>query len=163
MTTRSATLLLCALCLTLPTLAPAQTDACRQLLNQQQDLRQLYARGDGMAVQVVLSPGEPQRRRVKRVYEVTRQRLEAHGLYDPDAPQWLEINVTGDAGQFAILMSLRRWTDDLGYGLPGESTVWVLGGGGRHGGRFGWVLAWVGNHVDEFIRLYRQAQRACTM
>ena len=53
--------------------------------------------------------------------------------------------------------------DDLGYGLPGESTVWGLGGGGRHRGSAERVLAKVALHLDEFIMLYQRAQRACAM
>ena len=63
----------------------------------------------------------------------------------------------------SILMSLRRWADDLGYGLPGESTVWGLGGGGRHEGSAGRVLTRVAQYMDDFIALYQRAQDACTM
>ena len=61
------------------------------------------------------------------------------------------------------MLSLRRWADDLGYGLLGESTVWGLGGGGTYEGAAGQVLARLAQHMDEFIRLYTHAQRACTM
>ena len=127
------------------------------------DLRQLYARGDGMALRVgpvselIEGLASPQ------VYEVARRKLQAHGLHDPDSPQWLEINVSLDNTRFAILMSLRRWSDNLGYGLPEESTVWGVAGDGRHGGSAGRVLTQVAQHMDEFIALYGHAQRTCTM
>ena len=152
---------LALLLLVLP--APAQTDACRQLLMQRYDLRQLYARGNGMALRVSPVPEFFQDLTAGDVYEVARRQLQAQGLHDPDASQWLEINVNLDTVQFAILLSLRRWTDDLGYGLPGESTVWGLGGGGRHGGNAGRVLAKLVQHVDRFIELYVGAQQACAM
>ena len=45
-------LLFCALSFLLPALAHAQSDACRQFLMRHDDLRQLYAWGDGMALRV---------------------------------------------------------------------------------------------------------------
>ena len=48
---------------------------------------------------------------------------------------------------------LMRWADDLGYGLPEESTVWGLGGGR--------VLIRVAQHIDAFIALYQRPQAAC--
>ena len=155
--------ILSVLSLLLPTLGHAQSDACREYLMGHDDLRQLYARGDGMALRVspllelVEGLASPQ------VYEVALRKLQAHGLHDPDAPQWLDIGVKLGSTQFAILMSLRRWTDDLGYGLPGESTVWGVGSGGFHRSSAGRVLTQVSQHMDEFIRLYIDAQRSCTL
>ena len=96
-----------------------------------------------------------------RVYEAAWRKLAAHDLHDPDATQWLDVNVNVGQGQFAILMSLRRWTDDLGYGLPGEMTVWGLGGGGYHDGKGERVIAQVLRRMDDFIQLYGQAQWVC--
>ena len=155
--------ILSVLFLLLPTLAPAQSDACRQLLMRRNDLRQLYAKGDGMALRVSRMSEQIAGLASPQVYEVARRKLQAHGLHDPDAPQWLDINVNLDSAHFAILMSLRRWTDDLGYGVPGESTVWGLGGGGFHESSAARVLTQVAQHMDEFIALYERAQRACTM
>ena len=163
MTAPRLVVVLSVLSLLLPTLAHAQAEACRQFLMRHDNLRQLYAGGDGMALRV-----SPVSERVaglssSHVYEVARRKLQAYGLHDRDAPQWLSITVTFDDTQFAILMSLRRWTDDLGYGLPGESTVWGVGGGGFHQGSAGRVLTQVSQHMDGFIALYEDAQRACTM
>ena len=127
------------------------------------DLLQLYARGDGMSVRIPPVPTLFSGLTAAHVHEVAARKLRSSGLYDPDADQWLEINVHVDTTQFAILMSLRRWTDDRGYGLPGESTVWGLGGGGQHGGSAGRVLTKVAQHMDEFVELYVGAQNACTM
>ena len=49
----------------------------------------------------------------------------------------------------------------MGYGLPGESTVWGTGGG-YHEGSAERVLARVAQHMDEFIELYAAAQAACS-
>ena len=156
--------LFCALSFLLPPLAVhSQTDACRQFLMQHDDLRQLYAKGDTMSVRVPPVPQLFRNLTAAHVHEVAARKLRSSGLYDPDAAQWLEVNVNLDTEQFAILMSFRRWTDDLGYGLPGESTVWGLGGGGQHRGSAGRVLTMVSRHLDEFIMLYEQAQRSCTM
>ena len=149
--------------LLLPALAPAQSDACRRFLMRQDDLRQLYAKGAGMALRVSPMSKQVAGLAAPQVYEVTRRKLQAHGLHDPDAPQWLEVNVSLGRTQFAILLSLRRWVDDIGYGLPGESTVWVLADGGAHEGHAGRVLTILAQDVDEFIRLYIDAQRACEM
>lgn len=156
-------LLLCALWLALPAVAPAQTEACRQVLMRNDDLRQLYARGDGVGLRVSRVPDWFRNLTSAHVHEVARRKLQAAGLYDPDAPQWLEIAVNLGSQQFNILMTLRRLVDDLGYGLPGESTVWGMGGGGTHEGSPGLVLVRVSRHMDEFIRQYGRAQRACTM
>ena len=160
---RLIALLLCALSFLLPDVAPAQTDVCRRFLMQHDDLRQLYARGDGMALRVAPLAEPFPDLGAAQVHEVARRKLQASGLYDPDAAQWLDVNVHVDTEAFAFLMSLRRWTDDLGYGLPGESTVWALGGAGRHGGSAGRVLTVVSQQVDEFVGLYVRAQEACTM
>ena len=154
---------LAVLSLLLPTLAPAQSDACREFLMRHDELRQLYARGDSMALRVPPVPALFPNLTAARVYEVARHKLQAGGLYDPDAPQWLEVSVNLDSTKFAIQLSLRRWVDDIGYGLPGESTVWGLGNGGTHDGNAGRVLAVVSQDVDEFIRLYIDAQRSCAM
>ena len=157
-------LIACILLLLLPALtAHSQTDACRQFLMQYDNLRQLYARGDAMAVRVPPVPALFRSLTAADVHEVAARKLRSSGLYEADAAQWLDINVHVDGTQFAILMSLLRWTEDLGYGLPGESTVWGLGGGGQHGGSAGRVLTMVSRHVDEFIELYVGAQNACTM
>ena len=127
------------------------------------DLRELYARGDGVALRVPPVPRLVRGLTSARMYEVARHKLEASGLHDPGAPQWLEVNVNLDRTQYAILLSLRCWVDDIGYGLPGESTVWGLGSGGAHEGNAGRVLARVAQDVDEFVPLYINAQRSCEM
>ena len=163
MTVLRLAVMLFVLSLLLPAVAPAQSDACRRYLMRHDHLRQLYARGDGVALRVSPVPELFRDLTSAKVYEVARRKLEAGGLHDPDAPQWLEVNVNLGTAQFAIMMSLRRWVDDLGYGLPGESTVWGVGGGGYHDGNAGRVFARVAQHVDEFITLYTDAQCACAM
>ena len=163
MTLSRLTLIAAALALLLPAVANPQADACRQYLMLHDDLRQLYARGDGMAVRVPPVPNRFSRLTAASVNELAVRKLRASGVYDPDAAQWLEVNVNVGVEHFAILMSLRRWADDLGYGLPGESTVWGLGGGGRHLESPGRVLTMLSQHMDEFIGLYVGAQRACMM
>ena len=155
--------ILSALFLLSAALAHAQSDACRRFLMRHDDLRQLYAKGDGMALRVSPVSEQVAGLAAPQVYEVARRKLQAHGLHDPAAPQWLDINVNLDSDHFAILMSLRRWVDDIGYGLPGESAVWGLGGGGIHQGSAGKVLTQLVWHMNEFIALYERAQRACTM
>ena len=88
-------------------------------------------------------------------------KLAAHDLHDTNAPQWLDLNLNVGDRQFAVILSLRRWADDLGYGLPGEMTVWGLGGGGYHGGSAERVIAHVLRHMDDFIELYGEAQWGC--
>ena len=163
MTAARLALIAAALIVLLPAVFPAQTQACRQTLMRHDDLRQLYAKGDGMGVRVAPVPNRFSRLTAAHVREIAVRKLRSTDLYDADSPQWLAINVNVGVEQYAILMSLRRWTDDLGYGLPGESTVWGLGGGGRHGESPGRVMKQVGQHLDEFIALYQRAQRACTM
>ena len=162
MTLRLAAML-AALSLLFPALANPQTDACRQFLMLHDDLRQLYAKGDAMSVRVPPVSNRFSRLTAARVHEVAVRKLRSSDLYDPDAAQWLEVNVNVGPEHFAILMSLRRWRDDLGYGLPGESTVWGVGGGGRHLESPGRIMTQVAQHMDEFIMLYVRAQRACTM
>ena len=140
MTTLRLVAMLSVLSLLFSALAQAQSDGCRQFLMRHDELRQLYAWGDGMALRVPPVPNRFAGLTAVRVHEVARRKLRAHGLYDPDGPQWLEISVSLDGARFDILMSLGRWADDLVYGLPGESTVWGVGGGGRHEGSAGRVL-----------------------
>ena len=143
----------------LAALAHAQTDACRQILMASDELRQLYARGDGMGVTVPAVPQVLEGLTAARVHGVAVRKLEAHGLLDrATTAQWLDVNVNVGDTQFAMILSLRRWTNDLGYGLPGQITVWGLGGG-YHAGSAERVLARVAQHVDEFIALYARAQR----
>ena len=134
--------MLTVLSLLLPALAIPQTQACRQFLMRHDDLRQLYARGDGMRVRVPTVPN---------VIE---------GL---TAAQFLNVSVNVGHSSFVVFLSLRRWTDDIGYGLAGETTVWGPGGGGTHGNHAERVLAWVAQHMSDFIALYQRAQHACTM
>ena len=155
-------LLLMASLLLLATLAHAQTDDCRQRLMANDDLRQLYAKGEGMRVRVPAVPQTIEGLTAARVFNVAVRKLEAHGLIDPDARQWLQINLNLTHAAFAMFVALRRWSDDLGYGLPGEITVWATGGGGLHRGSMERVLARVAQHVDEFITLYVKAQKACS-
>ena len=129
------------------------SDACRQRLMRAAHLQQLYAAGDDMDLRVHAVP--------QAIEELTVAR--AHGLHDANARQWLDINVNVGSSQFAIIVSLRRRVEDTGYGLPGEVTVWGLGGGGYHKGNVERVLARIAQHVDEFIALYTEAQRECTL
>ena len=137
------------------------SDACRRHLMRADHLRQLYAAGAGMQLRVPPVPEVMEGLTAARVYEAAWRKLAAHGLHDTDTPQWLHLYLNVGARQFAIFLSLRRWTDDLGYGLPGEMTVWGLGGGGYHGGSTERVIAQVLRHMDDFIELYGQAQWAC--
>ncbi len=160
---RRVALVAAALVLALPALPPAETSSCRQFLMRNPELAQLYARGDGMGVRINFEEKPHPFVRTYQVEKLAVDKLRFGGLFDTEANQWLDINLNLDRRQFAILLSLRRWTDDMGYGVPGEITVWGLGGGGQHHGS-GWrVLERLGHHVDEFIALYRRAQRACTM
>ena len=155
--------MLTVLSLLLPALAIPQTQACRQFLIRNPELGQLYARGDGMGVRINFEEKPHPRVRTYQVEKAVVNKLRFKGLLDTEAKQWLDININLDRSQFAVLLSLRRWSDDMGYGVPGEITVWGLGGGGDHHGS-GWrVLQRLGQHVDEFIALYQRAQRACTM
>ena len=110
---------------------------CRRHLMQVDHLRQLYTGGAGMQLRVSPVPEGIDGLTAARVYEAAWRKLAAHDLHDPDAAQWLDVNVNVGARQVAMIVSLRRWTDDLGYGLPGEITVWALGGGGYHDGKGG--------------------------
>ena len=152
-----------ALSLALPALVNTTTQSCRSYLMRNPELGQLYARGDGMGVRINFEEKSHPFVRTYRVEKLAVDKLRFQGLFDTEANQWLDINLNLDRRQFAILISLRRWSDDMGYGVPGEITVWGLGGGGQHHGS-GWrVLERLGHHVDDFIALYRRAQRACTM
>ena len=164
MTIRRSALTAILFSLLLPVLtAHAQTDACRRFLMQRDNLRQLYARGDGMAVRIPPVLNRFPDLTAAHVHELAARKLRAAGLYDPDADQWLQISLNIGVVQFAMILSLRRWTFDLGYGLPGESTVWALGGGGLHRESAGRVLTRVSQRMDEFIELYVGAQNACAM
>jgi len=66
-----------------------------------------------------------------------------------------------DSAQYTMILSLRRWMEDLGYGLPGEMTVWNLGGGDYHEGSANRVIAKVLQRMDDFTALYVQAQWTC--
>jgi len=83
-------------------------------------------------------------------------------LHDTDATQWLVVTVEVGSAQYTMILSLRRWTENLGYGLPGEMTVWGLGGGDYHESSPDQVLARVLQRMDDFITLYVQAQWTCS-
>ena len=163
MTAARLALIAAALIVLLPALSPAETSSCRQFLMRNPELGQLYARGDGMGVRINFKERPHPRLRTYEVEKAAVDKLTYKGLLDTEVNQWLDININLDRSQFAILLSLRRWSDDMGYGVPGEITVWGLGGGGRHYGSDWRVLQRLEQHLDEFIALYRRAQRACTM
>ena len=87
-----------------------QSQACRQYLMRHDALRQLYARGDGIQVRVPTVPNVIEGLTAARVY----------GLHDPEAPQFLNVSVNVGHSSFVVFLSLRHWTDDIGYGLAGE-------------------------------------------
>ena len=153
--------LLFALSLIVPTPALPLSDDCRQYLIHRDELRQLYAAGDGISVRVSPVLNRFSDLTAAHVHEIAARKLGASGLYEADAAQWLQISVNIGVEQFDVILSLRRWTDDLGYGLPGESTVWALGAAGLHRESAGRVLTRVAQHVDEFVELYERAQRSC--
>ena len=78
--------ILSVLSLLLPAVAHAQSDACRELLMRHDDLRQLYARGDGGTLRVSPMSDRVAGLAPPLVYEMARRKLHAHGLHDPDAP-----------------------------------------------------------------------------
>ena len=137
------------------------SDACRRHLMRVDHLRQLYAGGTGMRLRVPAVAEIVEGLTAARIYEATQRELGANGLHDPDAAQWLDVALDVDGAQYTMLLSLRRWTDDLGYGLPGEMTVWSLGGGDYHEGSAERVLARVLQRMDDFTALYVQAQWTC--
>ncbi len=132
---------------------------CRQHLLRVDHLRQLYAGGTGMRLRVPAVAEVVGGLTAARIYEAAQRKLGANGLHDPDATQWLDVTLDVDGAQYT--MSLRRWTEDLGYGLPGEMTVWSLGGGDYHEGSANRVIAKVLQRMDDFTALYVQAQWTC--
>ena len=141
--------------------AAGPSDACRRHLMNVDHLRQLYTGGAGMQLRVPPVSEVIDGLTAGRVYEAAWRKLNAHGLHDADATQWLDVNMQADSMQYTLILSLRRWADDLGYGLPGEMTVWVLGSGNYHDGNADRVIARVLQHMDSFIMLYAQAQSMC--
>ena len=137
------------------------SDTCRRYLMRADHLRQLYAGGARMRVRVPTVPELLKGLTTVRVYEAAWRKLSANGLHDADARQWLDINLSVGPRQYGVILSLRRWTADLGYGLPGEITVWGLGGGGTHEGSAERVIHRLLQHVDQFVALYVQAQTIC--
>ena len=139
------------------------TGPCWDHVMRTDELRQLYTGGNPVALRVAPVPAALEGLTTTIVHRVVEVKLRSYGLYHPEARQWIDINLNVGGGQFAMILSLRRWIDNLGYGLPGEITVWGVGGGGQHRGSAGWVLAKVAQHLDDFVALYQRAQRACTM
>lgn len=152
-----ATLLLA----TLLTHADEPSDACRQHLMRVDHLRQLYAAGAGMRVRVPAIPEVVEGLTAADVYEAAWRKLSASGVHDADATQWLDVRVDIDGPQYTLILSLKRWTENLGYGLPGEMTVWGLGSGDYHESSAHRVIARVLKHMDDFLALYVQAQWTC--
>ena len=141
--------------------ADGPSDACRQHLMRVDHLRQLYADGAGMRLRVPAIPEVVEGLTAARVYEAAWRKLSAGGVHDADATQWLDVRVDIDGPQYTLILSLRRWTENLGYGLPGEMTVWGLGGGDYHESSAQRVIARVLKHMDDFLALYVQAQWTC--
>ncbi len=136
-------------------------DACRQHLMRVDHLRQLYTGGAGMRLRVPAVAEVVEGLTAARIYEAAQRKLGANGLHDPDATQWLDVTLDVDGAQYTMILSLRRWTEDLGYGLPGEMTVWSLGGGDYHESSANRVIAKVLQRMDDFTALYVQAQWTC--
>ena len=137
------------------------SDTCRRHLMRVDHLRQLYAGGAGMRLRVPAVAEVVEGLTAARIYEAAQRKLGANGLHDPDATQWLDVTLDVDGTQYSMILSLRRWTEDLGYGLPGEMTVWSLGGGDYHEDSANRVIAKVLQRMDDFTTLYVQAQWTC--
>ena len=137
------------------------SDACRRHLMRVDHLRQLYAAGAGMQLRVPALAEVVEELTAARVYEAAWRKLSANDLHDADATQWLDVKVDVGSTHYNMILSLRRWTDNLGYGLPGEMTVWSLGGGSYHEGNANRVISRVLQRMDDFITLYVQAQWTC--
>lgn len=141
--------------------AAEPSDPCLRHLMRVDHLRQLYAGGAGMRLRVPAIPEIVEGLTAARVYEAAWRKLSASGVHDADTAQWLDVKLDVDGAQYALSLSLKRWTDDLGYGLPGEMTVWSLGGVGYHENSAKRVIARVLQHTDSFLALYVQAQWTC--
>ena len=137
------------------------SDTCHRHLMRVDHLRQLYAAGAGMRLRVPAVAEVVEGLTAARGYEAAQRKLSANGLHDTDATQWLDVTMEVGSAQYTMILSLRRWTENLGYGLPGEMTVWGLGAGDYHEGSADRVLARVLQRMDDFITLYVQAQWTC--
>ena len=104
-------------------------DTCHRHLMKVHQLQLLYASGDPMQLRLPALPDLLEWFTLGWGCEAVWRKLSACGFHDSDAMQWLNMRQTARATQLTIVHSLRRWANDLGYGLPGEITVWSLGGG----------------------------------
>lgn len=141
--------------------AAEPSDPCLRHLMRVDHLRQLYAGGAGMRLRVPAIPELVEGLTAAHVYEAAWRKLSASGVHDPDAAQWLDAKLDVDGARYTLSLSLKRWTEDLGYGLPGEMTVWGLGSAGNHESSAKRVIARVLQHMDSFLALYVQAQWTC--
>ena len=110
--------------LLLATLAHAQTEDCRQRLMGSMILRQLYARGAGMGVRVPAVPQAIEGLTAARVLDVAARKLEAHELIDPNASQWLAINLNVGSVAFSMFVALRRWAAHGSIGGVAATGAW---------------------------------------
>ena len=98
------------------------------------------------------------------IENVVESRLRAARLFAPsekqDRKQYLHINVTIVGRAFNINVELRRFLDDLGYGVGGVVEVWNAGGTGTHGGNGQYILGIVSRYLDEFIASYLRVNEA---
>ena len=94
----------------------------------------------------------------KSIENAVESRLRAARLFAPREKQnrlqylYIHLNIIGFA--FGIEVELRRYLDNLGYGIPGFAAVWWAGTVGQHGNDGQYILGLVSMHLDKFIASY---------
>ena len=81
-------LLVCALLLLRPDGSPVHSDTCHRHLMRHADLRQFYARGDGMGLRIAFEPKRFSGLRPFQVKRVAVGKLRESRLYEPDVERY---------------------------------------------------------------------------
>ena len=74
--------------------------------------------------------------------------------------QYLHLVVAMHDSAYVANLYLKRYLDDLGFGMPGIATGWSTGNVGLHGGNAQYLLGIVSEFFDNFLASYLRVNEA---
>ena len=83
-----------------------------------------------------------------------RDRLSAAGIYDAEGLAYLDVHAGVVGRAFHVSIEFRKWLKDPASGAEGWAATWISGSTGTHGGRSGYILASIAEHVATFVDRY---------
>ena len=123
--------------------------------------RNLFALCAPMGLVVEPMPVDPSRSlglTAAAIEDEIEPRLRDAHLFGVDSSQYLSVQVNLSATEdfFSLALHLKRYVDDMGYGIGGFVTMWSTDKLGVHGGDRRVVLKTIAMLAEEFLGYYLQ-------